>query len=40
MASQESMLSLLVLFTIDFPCKCFTIESSTIIVQGRSYVGR
>ena len=28
------MLSLLVLFAIDFPWKCFTVGSPTIIVQG------
>ena len=28
------MLSRLVLFAIDFPCKCFTVESPTIIMQG------
>ena len=28
------MLSLLVLFTIDIQCKCFTVESPTITVQG------
>ena len=33
------MLSLLVLFAIDFPCKCFTVESPTTIVQDPFYAG-
>ena len=33
-AFTRIMLSQLVIFAIDFPCKCFTVESPTIIVQG------
>ena len=31
------VLSLLVLFPIDFSCNCFTVESPAIIMQGRFY---
>ena len=33
------MLSLLVLFVIEFRCKYFTVESATIIAQGIFYAG-